>query len=73
VYQWDVCIEVLMWEGYYGLEGDYRERIIDSLGSVGDMVPGDIDLGYHCATAARRTSTWCNRRISGCASRFPTE
>ena len=47
VYQWDVCIEVLMWEGYYGLEGDHRERILDSLGDVGDMVPGDIDLGYH--------------------------
>ena len=47
VYQWDVCIEVLMWEGYYGLERDHRERILDSLGDVGDMVPGDIDLGYH--------------------------
>ena len=47
VYQWDVCIEVLMWEGYYGLEGDHRRRILDSLGDIGDMVPGDIDLGYH--------------------------
>lgn len=47
VYQWDVCIEVLMWEGYYGLERDHRERILDSLGDVGDMVPSDIDLGYH--------------------------
>ncbi len=46
-YQWDVCIEVLMWEGYYGLEGDHRGRILDSLGSIGDMVPDDIDLGYH--------------------------
>ena len=46
-YQWDVCIEVLMWEGYYGLEKDYRGRILDSLGDIGDMVPADIDLGYH--------------------------
>ena len=46
-YQWDVCIEVLMWEGYYGLEGDHRGRILDSLGRIGDMVPDDIDLGYH--------------------------
>ena len=46
-YQWDVCIEVLMWEGYYGAEGDYRKRIVDSLGALGEMVPADIDLGYH--------------------------
>ena len=45
-YQWDVCPEVLMWEGYYG-PGDRRGQILDSLGAIGDMVPGDIDLGYH--------------------------
>ena len=53
-YQWDVCIEVLMWEGYYGVEGDYRERIVDSLGAVGDMVPADIDLGYHLCYGSPR-------------------
>ena len=46
-WQWDVCPEVLMWEGYYGLDGDRRGQILDSLGEVGDMVPGGIDLGYH--------------------------
>lgn len=46
-YQWDVCPEVLMWEGYYGLDGDNRGQILDSLGGIGDMVPGAIDLGYH--------------------------
>ena len=46
-YQWDVCPEVLMWEGYYGLDGDYRGQILDSLGEIGDMVPDDVDLGYH--------------------------
>ena len=46
-YQWDVCPEVLMWEGYYGLDGDCRRQILESLGEVGDMVPEGIDLGYH--------------------------
>ena len=46
-YQWDVCPEVLMWEGYYGLEDDHRGQMLDSLGEIGGMVPDDIDLGYH--------------------------
>ncbi len=46
-YQWDVCPEVLMWEGYYGLEEDQRGRILASLGEIGDMVPDGVDLGYH--------------------------
>ena len=53
-YQWDVCIEVLMWEGYYGVEEDYRGRILDALGAVGDMVPDDIDLGYHLCYGSPR-------------------
>ncbi len=46
-WQWDVCPEVLMWEGYYGLEEDQRGRILGSLGEIGDMVPETVDLGYH--------------------------
>ena len=46
-YQWDVCPEVLMWEGYYDRPEGWRGQILDSLGAVGDMVPGNIDLGYH--------------------------
>lgn len=46
-YQWDVCPEVLMWEGYYDRPAGWRDRILGSLGEVGDMVPEDIDLGYH--------------------------
>lgn len=46
-YQWDVCQEVLMWEGYYDQYPGHQEHILSQLGQLGDMVPRDIDLGYH--------------------------
>ncbi len=46
--QWDVCQEVLAWEGYYE-EGpvDFCTETIDVLTRIGDAVPGAIELGYH--------------------------
>jgi hypothetical protein len=46
--QWDVCQEVLAWEGYYE-QGpvDFRTETIDVLAKIGDAVPTAIDLGYH--------------------------
>lgn len=46
--QWDVCQEVLAWEGYYD-EGpvDFRTECIDVLKTIGDAVPDSIELGYH--------------------------
>jgi hypothetical protein len=46
--QWDVCQEVLVWEGYYE-EGpvDFRTETIDVLTRIGDAAPGGIELGYH--------------------------
>ena len=48
-YQWDVCQEVLMWEGYLdqSKHPDYREEIFTSLAWVADLVPDDVELGYH--------------------------
>jgi len=47
-YQWDVCQEVLMWEGYYGdRPEEYKEQILSVLQRIGDMVPDGIELGYH--------------------------
>jgi hypothetical protein len=46
-YQWDVCQEVLMWEGYYDQFPGYRDQIFSVLGRIGDMVPNDMDVGYH--------------------------
>jgi hypothetical protein len=46
--QWDVCQEVLAWEGYYD-QGpvDFRAETIDVLAQIGDAVPPAIELGYH--------------------------
>ena len=46
--QWDVCQEVLAWEGYYEPGPvDFRTETIDVLARVGNAVPADIELGYH--------------------------
>jgi hypothetical protein len=46
--QWDVCQEVLAWEGYYDAGPvDFRTETLDVLAAVGDGVPAGIDLGYH--------------------------
>jgi hypothetical protein len=46
--QWDVCQEVLAWEGYYD-QGpvDFRTETLEVLAAVGNAVPADIELGYH--------------------------
>jgi hypothetical protein len=46
--QWDVCQEVLAWEGYYETGPvDFRTETIDVLTRIGDAVPAGIELGYH--------------------------
>ena len=46
--QWDVCQEVLAWEGYYDKGPvDFRTEAIDVLTKIGDAVPAGIELGYH--------------------------
>ncbi len=46
--QWDVCQEVLAWEGYYEPGPvDFRTETVAVLAQIGDAVPGAIDLGYH--------------------------
>jgi hypothetical protein len=46
--QWDVCQEVLAWEGYYD-QGpvDFRTETMDVLTTLGNAVPASVDLGYH--------------------------
>src|SRR5690242_12570574 len=46
--QWDVCQEVLAWEGYYD-QGpvDVHTESIDVLRAIGDGVPASVELGYH--------------------------
>jgi hypothetical protein len=46
--QWDVCQEVLAWEGYYEPgPNDFRDETLDVLARIGEGVPGDIELGCH--------------------------
>ena len=46
--QWDVCQEVLAWEGYYEPGPvDFRTETIAALTEIGDAVPAAIELGYH--------------------------
>jgi hypothetical protein len=46
--QWDVCQEVLAWEGYYDRGPvDFRTETIDVLTRIGNAVPAGIELGYH--------------------------
>jgi hypothetical protein len=46
--QWDVCQEVLAWEGYYEPGPvDFRTETVAVLTQVGDAVPAAIELGYH--------------------------
>jgi hypothetical protein len=46
--QWDVCQEVLAWEGYYE-EGpvDFHSETLAVLTEIGDAVSAAIELGYH--------------------------
>ncbi len=44
--QWDVCQEVLAWEGYYDMgPADFRTETLDVLTKIGDGVPAVIELG----------------------------
>lgn len=48
-YQWDVCQEVLMWEGYLkqSEHPNYKEDILTSLAWLGGLIPEGVELGYH--------------------------
>lgn len=46
--QWDVCQEVLAFEGYFkDRPAHYKRQVFDMLGRLGDAVPADVELGYH--------------------------
>lgn len=46
--QWDVCQEVLAFEGYFkDRPADYRKQTFDMLGRLGDAVPAGVEMGYH--------------------------
>jgi hypothetical protein len=48
VIQFDVCQEVLVFEGYFAdRPADYKSQIFRELGRLGDAVPDGVEMGYH--------------------------
>ena len=46
--QWDICQEVLVFEGYFASRpSDYKERVFALLARLGTAVPVGVELGYH--------------------------
>jgi hypothetical protein len=46
--QWDVCQEVLAFEGYFkDRPADYKKQTFAMLGRLGNSVPPDVEMGYH--------------------------
>ena len=46
--QWDVCQEVLLFEGYFSHRPpDYKEQVFDLLARLGERVPEAVEMGYH--------------------------
>ena len=53
--QWDVCQEVLLFEGYFPHRpADYRDQVFAELGRLGAAVPDTVDLGYHLCYGSPR-------------------
>jgi hypothetical protein len=46
--QWDVCLEILIWEGVREIFfTDPKQGCIDRLVALGNLVPASVELGYH--------------------------
>jgi hypothetical protein len=46
--QWDVAIEMAIWEGFWPPHfADFKRGAIERLVRVGDQIPADVELGYH--------------------------
>jgi hypothetical protein len=46
--QWDVCQEVLVYEGFFAdRPADYKAQIVAELARLGEAVPDAVEMGYH--------------------------
>lgn len=53
--QWDVCQEVLVFEGYFPHRPPaYKEDVFAMLARLGDAVPDDVECGYHLCYGSPR-------------------
>ena len=64
--QWDVCQEVLAFEGYFKDRPPlYKRQTFDMLGRLGDAVPDGVELGYHLCYGSPRDEHLVQPRDSG--------
>lgn len=53
--QWDVCQEVLIYEGYFQTRApDYKARVMGELHRLGAAIPPDVEMGYHLCYGSPR-------------------
>jgi hypothetical protein len=46
--QWDVCQEVLVYEGFFADRPlDYKHQVVTELARLGDLVPPAVEMGFH--------------------------
>jgi len=50
--QWDICIEMIMWDGRWeGIRNpfgsDLQNQILGRIGRLGSAVPQEVELGFH--------------------------
>ncbi|MDE2802060.1 MAG: hypothetical protein OXK21_04175 [Chloroflexota bacterium] len=46
--QWDICLEVMLFAGYFSQRpDDYKAPVFDMLARLGDRVPEAVEMGYH--------------------------
>ncbi len=47
-WQWDICVEVWLWEGWvHAAIDDIHADLPRRLGRISDLIPGEVDLGFH--------------------------
>lgn len=46
-FQWDIPIEVMMWEGWLPNPLGGRAELTELLARIGGWIPADVELGYH--------------------------
>jgi hypothetical protein len=53
--QWDICQEVLVFEGYFRHRpDDYKARIFAEFARLGERIPDNVELGYHLCYGSPR-------------------
>ena len=64
--QWDVCQEVLAFEGYFAdRPAHYKTQMFDTLGRLGDAVPAGVEMGFHLCYGSPRDEHLVQPKDSG--------